>query len=62
MLCVFERFRILEGFDGACRSSHYASEAGTFMIGVKGVAPGATLLEERLPVLPALRFCFGRKN
>jgi hypothetical protein len=62
MFCVFERFRILKGFDGACHSSHYASEAGTFMIGVEGVAPGTTLLKERLPVLPALRFGFGGKT
>jgi len=62
MFCVFECFRILEGFDGACRSSHYASEAGTFVIGVKGVASGATFLEERLPVLLALRFGCGRQN
>jgi hypothetical protein len=49
-------------FDRARWSSHHAPKAGTFMIVVECVAPGAVPLEEILPVLPSLRRGFGRQN
>ena len=60
--CAFERFRILEDFDGTRCSSHYALEAGTFMIVVESVTFGGLPLEEDVSVLPTVCFGFRRLN